>query len=295
MKKLEEYIALIEERLLSYFPDENSKQGRAISAAKHSLDAGGKRIRPILVLAFCEMCGGDINNAIDVACAVEYMHTFSLIHDDLPCMDNDDFRRGKPSCHKAFDEPTALLAGDALAVLPFEMISDASLRGKISCSAGIKSVKTLSDCVGLTGMIGGQQIDTDTENSSAINNDTLLDMYRMKTSCLLKAACCCGVICAESDNEEEYLRLAGEYADNLGLAFQLVDDILDVTSTTEVLGKPVGSDAEQDKRTYVALNGVEKARSLAEKCTEKSLEALSAFPNNGFVAELTEMLLKREK
>ncbi len=295
MEKLEEYITLIEEKLLCYLPNENSRQGRAISASRHSLDAGGKRIRPVLALAFCEMCGADINKAVDVACAIEYMHTFSLIHDDLPCMDNDDFRRGKPSCHKAFDEPTALLAGDALAILPFEIIADASESGKLSHRAAIKAVKMLSECVGLNGMIGGQQIDTDTENSADIDNDTLLDMYRMKTSCLIKAACCCGVICAESDNEEEYLKSACKYADNLGLAFQLVDDILDVTSTTEVLGKPVGSDAEQNKHTYVALNGIERARELAAECTDRSLEALSVFKDNGFIVQLTEKLLRREK
>ncbi len=294
MKELQNYIELIENELFSFLPSEELKQKRVIDAAGYSLSAGGKRIRPVLTLAFCKMCGGKIENAMPVACAVEYMHTFSLIHDDLPCMDNDDFRRGKPSCHKAYDEYTALLAGDALAIMPFEMIADAALEGKISCHAAVKCAKFLGKSVGTEGMIGGQQIDTDA-NGTTEDCDDILSMYAMKTSDLLKAACCCGVLCAESENEAEHLEAATQYAYNLGLAFQIIDDILDITSTTEILGKPVGSDEKSHKHTYASIVGVEKARKKAAELTASALGALDKFPDNGFIKELTNILLERNK
>ncbi len=294
MKELEKYIDLVNDRLYSFLPTAELKQKRVIEAAKYSLSAGGKRIRPVLVLKFCEMCGGNIENAISVACALEYVHTFSLIHDDLPCMDDDDFRRGKPSCHKAFDECTALLAGDALAVAPFGIISEAALKGEISPSAAVKISAYLAKAIGFCGMIGGQQIDT--ENNGRIENCAdIIDMYSMKTSDLLKAACCCGVLCAESADEDKYLKAAEDYAYNMGLAFQIIDDILDMTSSTEVLGKPVGSDEKSGKYTYASVSGLEKAKAKAEQLTESAVSALSAFPDSSFVYELTNLLLERKK
>ncbi len=294
MTELQKYIDMIEDKLYSYLPSDELKQKRVIDAAHYSLGAGGKRIRPVLVLKFCEMCGGTAEKALDVACALEYVHTFSLIHDDLPCMDDDDFRRGKPSCHKAFDEYTALLAGDALAVMPFEIIAESALKGNLSCNAAIKISSYLSKAIGLCGMIGGQQIDTE-GNGHIINPDDILAMYAMKTSDLLKAACCCGVLCAESDSEAEYLRAAEAYAYNLGLAFQIIDDILDITSTSEVLGKPVGSDEKSGKHTYATIEGLDKAKDKAAELTEAAISALSAFNDNSFVFELTNMLLERQK
>lgn len=294
MSFLDSYIKRVEDRLYGFLPDFNLPQGRASKAAFHSLNAGGKRIRPVLTMLFCEMCGADSEKALDTACAIEYMHTFSLIHDDLPCMDDDDLRRGKPSCHKAFDEATALLAGDALAIMPFGIISKASLKGVIKPETAVKIIKLLSDCTTINGMIGGQQLDIETEGKKT-DNDTLKNMYLMKTSALLKAACCSGVLCAESDNEEFYLEKAAEYAENLGLAFQIIDDILDVTSSDEVLGKPVGSDKDSDKYTYVRLNGLEAAEKAATEYTDKAIKALLSFNNYGQVKELTEMLLSRKK
>lgn len=294
MKDLQYYIDLIEKELYGYLPATDTKQKRVVDAAKYSLEAGGKRIRPVLTLAFCEMCGGNIQNAIPVACAIEYMHTFSLIHDDLPCMDDDDFRRGKPSCHKAFDEYTALLAGDVLAIKPFEIISEAAINGKISYETAVKCSSCLARSVGTDGMIGGQQIDTDA-NGIIENCDELLNMYSMKTADLLKAACCCGVLCAESENEAFYLKNAEEYAYNLGLAFQIIDDILDMTSTTEILGKPVGSDEKSGKHTYASIVGIEKAEEAAAGFTFSALSALNNFPENDFVANLTNLLLERKK
>ncbi len=294
MINLEKYINLVEEKLYSFLPSEKLKQKQVIEAARYSLSAGGKRIRPILLLKFCEMCGGKAESALSAACALEYMHTFSLIHDDLPCMDDDDFRRGKPSCHKAFNEYTALLAGDALAIMPFEIISNAALNGEITPLAAAKVNSYLGKSVGFKGMIGGQQIDT--ENNGIIENaEEILEMYSMKTSDLLKAACCCGVLCAESNNENEYLKAAEVYAYNLGLAFQIIDDILDITSTSEVLGKPVGSDEKSGKCTYAALVGLEKAKAKAAELTETAKSALSVFHDNEFLLELTDMLLCRKK
>ncbi len=290
MKTLEEYIKMTEERLYRIFPDETKPQGEVIKAAKYSLSAGGKRIRPVLTLAFCEMCGGEAVKALDAACAIEYMHTYSLIHDDLPCMDNDDLRRGKPSCHKAFGETTALLAGDMLAILPFEAISGSA---DIPPSAAVKCIHALSSLCGADGMIGGQQIDT-ANDGAELPKDVLVDMYSMKTSALLKAACLCGVYCAESEDETFCAEKASEYAGNLGLAFQIVDDILDVTSTPEVLGKQTGSDANNNKHTYVYTYGIEKAKEAAGHYTEKAIEALEAFRDNEFLKRLTLSLLGRK-
>lgn len=292
MESLKEYTEYVEQALSRYLPSETLRQGRAVRAALHSLGAGGKRLRPVLTLKFCEMCGGNREKALPTACAVEYTHTFSLIHDDLPCMDDDDFRRGKPSCHKAFDEATALLAGDALAVIPYGIIADSAKEGQISSAAAVKIVSELSARVGLCGMIGGQQIDTE-KTGRTPSPAEILQMYALKTSALLKAACLCGVYCAESASEERYLRAASDYAENLGLAFQLVDDLLDITGSAETLGKPVGSDERADKPTYAAVCGVGKTKEKAAEYTALALSALSAFPDNGFMVSLTRALLER--
>ncbi len=294
MNDLQKYIDIVNTNLYSFLPEKNLKQKRLIEAAEYSLSAGGKRIRPVLALKFCEMCGGKIENALASACAVEYIHTFSLIHDDLPCMDDDDFRRGKPSCHKAYNEYTALLAGDALTVKPFEMIAESALKGEISPTASVKIVSLLSKFVGFCGMIGGQQIDTDS-NGCIEDADEILAMYAMKTSDLLKAACCTGVLCAESSEEEKYLTAAENYAYNLGLAFQIIDDILDITSTSDVLGKPVGSDEKSGKHTYASVVGLDKAKQKATELTNAALASLSVFPDNDFVYKLTNLLLERKK
>lgn len=285
---LENYIKLVEDKLYSYINGEESAQGRVIKAMKYSLSAGGKRIRPVLVLEFCRMCGGDIEKALPIACAMEMIHTFSLIHDDLPCMDNDDLRRGKPSCHKAFDEATALLAGDALEIYPIELIAGSELEpGKI-----VKIISKITHQVGVFGMIGGQQIDTENEGKP-YTSQALLEMYSLKTSALLKAACCSGCIAAGAD--EDTVQNAAMYAEKLGLAFQIVDDILDVTGDEKVFGKPIGSDAESGKTTYVTLYGLEKAHEKAEELTNEALEILSNWENSDFIKELTKKLLNRNK
>lgn len=257
-----------------------------VEAMWYSLSAGGKRIRPALMLEFCRVCGGDAEKVLPTACALEMIHTFSLIHDDLPCMDDDDLRRGKPSCHKAYGEAEALLAGDALLNLAYEIISGSGL----SAEAKIAVISELSRDVGINGMIGGQVIDTSYDEE--MTADLLLEMYSMKTSALLKAACRIGCIAAGADGEK--LKAAETYAEKLGLAFQIKDDILDVSGDEKLLGKPTGSDRESGKTTYVTLFGLEESRKAAEKLTEEALAELDKFGDNGFLKELTRFLLIRD-
>ena len=266
------------------FCDGGAKYKALYDAATYSLEAGGKRIRPVLAFEMCRVCGGNLSDAFPAAIAIEMIHTFSLIHDDLPCMDDDDMRRGRPSCHKAHGEAVALLAGDALTAYAGKYICDSDLPADKK-SAMIKELydRTL-------GMIEGQTIDIDGKFDTL---DELLAMYEMKTSELLTAACVMGCIAAGAD--EAKISAARAYAHDVGLAFQIVDDILDVTSTVEELGKPIGSDAEQNKVTSVTLLGLDGATKLAEKYTDGAEKALSAFENPEFLYRLTDLLLKRKK
>lgn len=266
------------------FCKDGAKYSALYDAASYSLEAGGKRIRPVLAFEMCRVCGGNINDALPAAVAIEMIHTFSLIHDDLPCMDNDDMRRGRPSCHKAHGEAVALLAGDALTAYAGKYICDSELQDEKKTAM----IKELYDRT--LGMIEGQTIDIDG------NFDTLEDllaMYRRKTSELLTAACVMGCIAAGAD--EKKISAARAYAHDLGLAFQIVDDILDVTSTAEELGKPIGSDAQQNKTTSVTLLGLDKAGELAKEYTNGAEKALSAFDNPEFLYRLTDLLLNRKK
>lgn len=291
-EKMAEYVEFVEKKLEIYnnYSKENRPQANLIDAMNYSLSAGGKRIRPVLVFAFCEALGADKEIASAPACAIEMEHTFSLIHDDLPAMDNDDFRRGKPSCHKKYGEALAILAGDALAVLPFEIIADAP---ELTAEQKVLIVSVLANSVGRDGMIGGQVIDMENENRTDVDEENLRNMYRCKTGQLLAVSCVMGAICADASTKT--IRAAAEYGLRLGFAFQVIDDILDVTSTTDELGKPVGSDAENNKTTFVTLYGIDKAREMADQATAQALEWLDTIDNNEFLKELTEVLLRRKK
>lgn len=289
-ERLAEYAAMTEEALEKYIPDIDCLQSRVIKAARHSITAGGKRIRPALVMEFCRVCGGEPETALPAACAIEMMHTFSLIHDDLPCMDNDDVRRGKPSCHKAFGEAAALLAGDALAIMPSEIIAKAGLKGTLSQTAALKIIELLGRQAGFFGMIGGQTIDIENVGKQPDTN-ALLEMYRMKTGALLEFCCRAGCIAAEAGAAEQLA--AGSYGQRLGLAFQIIDDILDVTADELLLGKPVGSDADSGKFTYINTVGMDGARAEAERLTHEAEKCLESFEDNEFLMGLTEMLLRR--
>ncbi|MBQ0111477.1 MAG: polyprenyl synthetase family protein, partial [Oscillospiraceae bacterium] len=249
-------------------------------AANCSLLAGGKRLRPALLLEFYGICSGDTKKALPFAAAIEMIHTYSLIHDDLHCMDNDDLRRGRPSCHKQFSEDTALLAGDALLTEAFDIACTA----EIDNSRKVSAIKMLAECAGINGMIAGQVLDLQFE-TKAPNKESLLKMYSLKTGKLLKAACTIGCILGGAD--EIKINAAQQFAENLGIAFQIKDDILDIESTEDVLGKPIGSDKDSGKTTYVSLVGLSQAKKDVVYYTEKAKEALSAF--NADTSELIEI------
>lgn len=288
-KRFHEYIECVENALKEYsLTDKLSKQKSVGEAMDYSLSAVGKRIRPVLVMEFCRICGGDPKKAISAACAIEMIHTFSLIHDDLPCMDDDDMRRGKPSCHKQFGEARAVLAGDALAIYPFEVIADAS---ELEPEKRVRLIKELTHSAGAEGMIGGQIIDMENEERDDVSAEELKFMYSLKTGALIKTSCVMGCICAGAD--EEKTALAAGYAQALGVAFQIVDDILDVVGDSSILGKPIGSDADENKTTFVTVYGLEKAKEHAEIYTELAMEILDSFDDSEFLKELTSFLLER--
>lgn len=240
-------------------------------AMTYSVKNGGKRIRPFLTLEFAKACGGNMDAALDFGCAVEMIHTYSLIHDDLPCMDNDDMRRGKPSCHKAFDEATALLAGDALLTNAFLVLSSTN----ISNDNRLSAIEILAINAGCVGMIGGQALDLDFEDREPSVNE-ILKMYELKTGRLLEAACKLGCLSNKYCLLKDILA-AEEYAKNLGLAFQIQDDILDITSDEATLGKPVGSDEKNEKSTIVKFYGLDKAKEMVNEYTQKAIEALDGI------------------
>lgn len=291
MNETDEFIEKVNNKLNSIidYAENELIQEKLIESMKYSLFAGGKRIRPILVYEFCKMCNGDTEKAVAPAAAVEAIHTYSLIHDDLPAMDNDDFRRGKPSNHKKFGEYTAILAGDALNTLAFEIIA-----GDENLSDDVKTtlIRDLSRASGFLGMVGGQQMDIELESSNNANADDLAVMYTAKTGALISSACRMG---AESAKAPDFLvRDAGIYGMYMGIAYQIIDDILDITGNSEKLGKPVGSDAESNKHTYAVLAGLDKAKERAEYYSKKAIEILDVFPENEYMKEFTENLLRRD-
>jgi len=288
LDKLNDYTEKINAELLNYLPEAVDGQQEVVRAMRYSLENGGKRIRPVLVLEFCKACGGDIESAIPLACAVEFIHTYSLIHDDLPCMDDDDLRRGKPSCHKKFGEATALLAGDALLTHAFECIASSDL----SDDKAVSAVMLLAQNAGVDGMIGGQVLDLKYESGDPSIHD-LLTVHKLKTGALISAACLLGCIAAGAD--DTLLAAASNYAYNLGVAFQIKDDLLDVTGDESKLGKPVGSDEENEKVTYVTMVGIDKAELDVENLTANAIKYLNEFDNREFLVALSEFLISREK
>ncbi len=278
-----------------YFVSEKAFEGRRSSgldvmldAMSYSLSNGGKRIRPVLTLEFCRLCGGNYADAIPFAIGVEMIHTYSLIHDDLPCMDNDDMRRGKPSSHKVYGEANALLAGDGLLTLAFETV----LSAKISADKKAMAALELAKAAGVSGMIGGQVMDLSNEGKR-VSLDEIKATDRLKTGEMIRVAAVMGCIAAGADSEK--IAAAEKYCENIGLAFQIVDDILDVTSDDVTLGKPVGSDSENLKSTYVSHLGVEKSDEYARELTETAKSALDIFGSEGeFLSELADRLSERK-
>lgn len=284
-----EYKNLVDSKLSEFFNPSGMSYDGLLESMRYSLTAGGKRIRPTLVLEFCRISGGDVEKALPVACAIEMLHTYSLIHDDLPCMDNDDLRRGKPTNHVVYGECTATLAGDALQAEAFGTIARSELpaENKIAC------VEILADAVGSDGMCAGQYLDMVGE-SKRLTEEELDDINSRKTGALLIAACRMGV--AAAGGSGEMLEAAAHYGACVGAAFQIRDDILDVISTSEELGKPIGSDAQEHKNTYMALLGESKCMEMIEKLTNQAKSALcGAFDDTKFLCDLADSMVTRRK
>lgn len=283
--RLQDYRAHVEIFLQNWYGRFSGEpQKELFDAMQYSLLAGGKRLRPIFAFEFCRMCGAEWEKATPFAAAIEMIHTYSLIHDDLPCMDNDDFRRGRPTNHKVYGEAMAVLAGDALLTDAFAVASTARLEG----SAMADAIGVLSECAGSLGMVGGQVLDIKAEERECTEKE-ILDIQSRKTGCLINAACALGVL-AGGGSEEQY-DAACRFAAALGLAFQIRDDMLDVIGTREEMGKGVGTD--ESKNTFVRLYGLEKCAELVDFYTAYAIEALDAFDDNAFMISLAKSLTDR--
>lgn len=283
-----EYREYIEQYLADYFCQfEAEPQEKLYEAMRYSLLAGGKRLRPAFVFEFCRLCGGDWKSAAPFAGAIEMIHTYSLIHDDLPCMDNDDYRRGRLTNHKVYGEAMAVLAGDALLTDAFALAASAQLPNAGDMG---RAIRVLAENAGSPGMVGGQVLDMLSQTREC-SEDEVLAIQSRKTGALVKAACVLGVIAG--GGTEEQIQASSQFADCLGLAFQIRDDMLDVIGDAGELGKAVGVDAE--KNTFVRLYGLEKCESLVHHYTEKAISFLSAFDDTGDLIDLAERLTTRRK
>ena len=283
---MERYGAMVEAALEGFLPAETCRQSRIFEACRYSLMAGGKRIRPMLLLEFYRLCGGKPEEALPFACGLEMIHTYSLIHDDLPCMDDDDFRRGRPTNHKVYGEAMAVLAGDALLTDAFAVAATTKVEGKAMADL----IGILSVCAGSLGMVGGQVQDLALEGKTATLEE-LQEMVGLKTGALLRAACEGGALLAGAG--EERLQAARNYADCIGLAFQIQVDILDLTGDQAVLGKAIGSDANNQKTTFVSVYGLETCRSMVRNLTQQALAAAEVFADGEFLKELALYLAQR--
>lgn len=267
----------IDVALTSVLPAESVVSQQLLEAMRYSVFNGGKRVRPMLAFAACEAVGGNAYQATPAACAVEFIHAYSLVHDDLPAMDNDDLRRGKPTCHKAFDEATAILVGDTLQTLAFETLSNPTLIRDVELSdrTRVHMIRTLSQASGLSGMAGGQAMDQ-LSTGVKLDQNQLAMMHNHKTGALINASVRMGALSHEQGNPEHLDRLF-RYSSAIGLAFQVQDDILDVISDTDTLGKQQGADIALDKPTYVSLMGLEQATNYARQLHQEAIDSLSDF------------------
>ncbi len=282
------YQDIIDKEFNNIMPDSFANYKTVVEAMRYSFLLGGKRIRPIILLEFFRICGGKDNNALPFAISLEMIHTYSLIHDDLPCMDNDDMRRGKPSNHKMFGEDMALLAGDGLLTEAFYMASQCK---NIPADSVLRAIGELSLLSGYRGMVGGQVIDLESEGKN-ISADIIEELNLLKTGGLLRAAAKIGAILAGAS--EEKIFAADNYGKYLGLAFQIVDDILDYCGDEKLLGKPVNSDEKNNKSTFVSIYGIEKCREMVDEYTKLALDCLKSIGGDtAFLEELTVYLANR--
>ena len=284
--QLTQYQGWIEDYLTERcFVYDSEPQQKLFEAMRYSLLAGGKRLRPVLVFEFCRLCGGVWQEAAPFAAAVEMVHTYSLIHDDLPCMDNDDYRRGRLTSHKVFGEATAVLAGDGLLTAAFSRL----VQAPYSAETRLQAVEVLSGCAGELGMVGGQMLDMESEQRACTEAE-ILDIQTRKTGALIRAVCLLGVLAGSGDEQQQ--RAAAEFASHLGLAFQIRDDMLDVVGNAQTLGKAVGMDA--GKNTFVRLYGMEACEALVMEHTKLAVAALKPFPDRAWLQMLAESLTDRQ-
>jgi farnesyl diphosphate synthase len=271
-KSLKDFASVIENKMLSFLPVSEGREENVIEAMRYALLAGGKRLRPFLVVQSAALFSIDNESALRVAAAIECVHTYSLIHDDLPAMDDDNMRRGLPTTHKKYDDATAILAGDALLTLAFEILSDEKTHSDAEIRCDL--ILALSRAIGAKGMVGGQMIDLKAENQS-LQQDEIIRMQHMKTGELIIFSCEVGAILAKvSDDRRMALK---KYAENIGLAFQIVDDLLDIEGNSEDIGKTAGKDIEAGKATLVSFKGVEEARALADELINNAVSHMDVF------------------
>lgn len=288
---LEKKRLLVEETFKVLFPQERAYGERVISASYYSLSAGGKRLRPILCLMGYEIGEKDSTEILPFACGIECIHTYSLIHDDLPCMDNDDLRRGKPSCHKAFDEATAILAGDGLQALAYEWFTHPEVVNKVDPKALLRAINYIAKASGLQGMVGGQMADLLSEGKKG-DLKLLRWIHEHKTVALIEASLVSGAILGGIPSKT--LRILSSFGKNLGLLFQITDDLLDILGDERQMGKPAKSDLKKGKLTYPSLFGLEKTKRLAEKTAQEAIKSLAPLGKKGeLLADLTHFLLQR--
>jgi len=282
-----EYKSEIENELANILKPQNKGFDKLLESMNYSLLAGGKRIRPILVLEFCRISGGDYKTVLPVACAIEMIHTYSLIHDDLPCMDNDDLRRGKPTNHIVYGECTATLSGDALQAEAFRTILNSDLSSEIKCNCA----NTLAYAAGVNGICGGQYLDT-VNDSYDVSEEDLDEINSRKTGAMLVAACKMGAIAGGANAEQ--IAAAEEFGNLIGKAFQIKDDVLDVISTEEELGKPIDSDKSNNKKTYMEILGESGCNAIIKELTEKAKNVInSVYSDTDFLCKLAESLASR--
>ena len=290
-KIIEENAAIVESVLDSKYSDECEIIGGLEQAMRYSLLRGGKRIRPCICIETCKMFGGDIEAALPFATAVEMIHNYSLIHDDLPCMDNDDLRRGKPTTHKIYGEAVAVLAGDGLLTDAF---LECAMNPYVSGDCAAAAVSVLAAAAGSRGMIRGQAIDMYGEQNP-LTVEQLIELHVGKTGALICASAQLGCLAAGITPDDPRMQDVTEIATQIGLAFQIIDDVLDVTSSTDTLGKPTGSDKEQNKTTFMSFFTVEQAIAYARQCTESAICLLEKYENSERLAKVAEFLCARDK
>lgn len=290
LKKMQQ---LVDESLERYLPLKDELPNSIHEAMRYSMFAGGKRVRPVLMLAACDAVDGDISKAMPAACAMEMIHTYSLIHDDLPAMDNDDFRRGKPTNHKVFGEATAILAGDALLTEAFILMSNPEFAKGLAPGVLLQVIHEIAVCAGSRGMIGGQVVDMESEGKKDIDFATVQYIHTHKTGALIKASLKCGALIGGADGKR--LEAITRYGEAVGLAFQIADDILDIEGTTEQIGKDAGSDQARGKATYPAVVGLAESKVRASELVATAVESLAGFGEKADpLREIATYIVKRK-